>query len=159
MKRLHDRITSADKISTVTLRYHQLLFHKASERDGSAKCDAFQTTNHHHRIHGVLFEIASTDKKTLDHYEGLGNGYETKYVNVELPDGSQLEAFTYFATHIDSSLKPFDWYKEHVLVGARENELPIEYIESIKSVECIIDTDTSRRTRELAIYNKVINQY
>lgn len=151
-KRLQYRISSSQKIATAILKCHQLRFHKASMRDGSAKADAFETENHLHQIHGVLFKIAPMYRSTLDNYEGVGKGYEVKNVFVELPNGAQEQAFTYYATHIDPSLKPFDWYKEHVLVGARENALPTEYINIIESIECIYDADSTRKSKELAIY-------
>jgi len=69
-----------------------------------------------------------------------------------LNDGSTIEAFTYYATNIDPELKPLDWYREHVLRGARENELPIEYIHSIEILEFDEDSDAERRDKELSIY-------
>jgi hypothetical protein len=63
-----------------------------------------------------------------------------------------LEAFTYYATNIDPDLKPLDWYKEHVIRGARENELPIEYIRTIEAVDFVEDSDVERHDEELSIY-------
>lgn len=37
---------------------------------------------------------------------GVGYGYEVKTVGLECETGS-LEAFAYYATHIDAGLKPF----------------------------------------------------
>lgn len=85
--------------------------------------------------------------------EGLGNGYEEKTVVVIMPGGSVLEAQTsYYATHIDASLKPYHWYKEHVLRGARENGLPAPYLQIIESLESVADPNPERHALELAIY-------
>ncbi len=67
--------------------------------------------------------------------EGLGYGYQVKDVLIKLHDGSLIKAFTYCATHINLALRPFDWYKEHVLTGARENGLPEDYIGMIEAIE------------------------
>ena len=58
----------------------------------------------------------------------------------------------YYATDIDPSLRPYHWYKRHVLIGARENNLPAEYIEHIEAIEAIDDPDKQRCSREIAIY-------
>ena len=66
------------------------------------------------------------------------------------PSG-KVSALMYFATKVDSSLKPYCWYKEHVLVGALESPAA-KYIAQIEAVETIDDPDVSRCERELAIY-------
>jgi len=123
-----------------------------SGKDESAKCNAHHTGNSEDYVIGVLYDIHPDDKPALDKFEGLGSGYEMKNVLIKVDDGSLFEAFTYYATHVDNSLKPFDWYREHVLIGARENALPQDYIEAIQSIEFIEDNDTERRARELSIY-------
>lgn len=152
IKRLLARVPSARKIGTGTLEKHELRFHKKSGKDGSAKCDAHETGDPQHRLHGVVFHISPDEKPNLDWHEGLGKGYETKQVTIVLADGSSIEAYTYYATDIDPGLKPLCWYREHVLRGARENELPAEHIRSIEIVAFDEDTDTERRERELSIY-------
>lgn len=134
------------------LERHELKFHKASIKDGSAKCDASNTGHHEHFIYGVLFNIAEHDKPVLDRYEGLGHGYEKKDVIIKLSNGTVVEAYTYYAINIDPTLKPLDWYKEHVLRGAYENKLPEIYIRAIEEIQHYEDTDIDRRNRELSIY-------
>ena len=153
IRRLRDRTPLARRIGTGTLEKHQLVFHKHG-RDNSAKCDAHQTGDPNHFVVGVLYEIHPEEKPILDKVEGLGSGYEIKDVLVRLDNGSQVEAFTYYATHINSDLKPFDWYREHVLVGARENALPEEYIQAIEAIDFIGDNDAKRFTKEMSIYKK-----
>ena len=87
-----------------------------------------------------------------------GAGYEQKDVLIEMADGTAVRAFCYCATAIDPGLKPFDWYKEHVLMGARENNLPEVNILGIKSIEAVWYSDTIRRECELSIYRKIPDQ-
>ena len=101
----------------------------------------------------MVFEILISDKHILDQYEGLGNGYEEKTVSIILPDGEAIEAATYYATHIDASLKPYHWYKEHVLRGAREHALPSEHIAAIEAIPSIADPDQDKHVKELSIYS------
>ncbi|PUB91560.1 MAG: hypothetical protein DBP01_01735, partial [gamma proteobacterium symbiont of Ctena orbiculata] len=41
-------------------------------------------------------------------------------------------AYTYYATFIDRTLKPYQWYKHHVLTGALEYGLPAPYIDRLR---------------------------
>ncbi len=148
-RRLTDRVQSAKFISVAMLYGHKLKFHKKSIC-GSAKCDAFSTDDSNDVMYGVVFEIASSEKKALDKKEGLRSGYEEKHVTVISTSGEEYEAVTYYATNIDDSLKPCDWYKEHVLRGAQEHGLPDEYIEEIKAVDSIPDPDNY--DKEMQVY-------
>lgn len=139
LARLRDRAASARFHSTAILPAHRLKFQKIGKG------------NSEDRVIGVVYEIADTDKPTLDRHEGLGSGYAEKKVEV-ITDTGTIPASAYFATVIDDSLKPFHWYKQHVLVGARENHLPADYIAQIEEVESIDDPDAARHARELAIY-------
>lgn len=49
-------------------------------------------------------------------------------------------------------MKPYHWYKQHVIIGAEEFGLPGEYIESIRNTTSIADTLADRHARELSIY-------
>lgn len=152
--RIRRRIASASVVSTACLHEHSLRFHKKSV-DGSAKCDILHTHDPDDIVHGVLFKIESRDKRILDGYEGLGKGYEEKQVSIHLPDGQVLVASTYYATHIDASLQPYHWYKEHVLRGAREHALPAWHIAAIEAVESIDDPSAANHAAELSIYREL----
>lgn len=149
-RRLNARISNIAKLGVATLTHHELRFHKVSDKDGSGKCDIFETNNPEHQVIGVIYKIDPQEKGTLDIYEGIG--YEIKQVTVEM-NGVVLSAFAYYATQINQELKPLHWYKEHVLRGARENELPGHYISKIEMVESIEDPDKTRHMRELEIYS------
>jgi hypothetical protein len=150
--RLGARISAVRKVAVGVLDEHQLRFHKVSHTDGSAKCDAFKTGDAGHFVLGAVFDVTQADRLSLDRYEGLHCGYEARDIRVRLEDGSMLAAFTYCATLIDPALRPFDWYLEHVLRGAREHGFPHAYIQGIEAIECITDPDATRCARELALY-------
>jgi len=154
-RRLQARVLSARKLAVGLLPAHELMFHKIG-KDGSAKCDIRvcedRRDNREVYVYGVVFEIDPAHKRALDRIEGLGDGYEEKTVTIVLPNGSSVTAFTYFATHTDASLRPLDWYRDHVLIGARENGLPADYIRAIELQATREDPDRQRRENELAIY-------
>lgn len=150
-KRLCERVPSAEFLAVSTLSMHELKFHKSS-KDGSGKCDAYETGDLSTFVIGVVFDISETEKPTLDKKEGLGSGYEEKIVVVTSSMGESFEATTYYATNIDSSRKPYHWYKEHVLRGAKENGLPDHYVKSIATIESVADPKSERHEEELKIY-------
>ena len=151
-KRLKSRIGSAKMIGIGILHNHHLEFHKISSKDQSGKCDVVASESN--IVYGVLFEIDKEQKTKLDEREGLGKGYAEKTVAVELIESGEIIcAVTYYATKIDPKLKPYTWYKEHVLTGATEAKLPASYIARIKDVEAHKDPDKKRETEQLAIYS------
>jgi len=152
LARLKQRTPSAKRCGSFKLLAHSLRFHKVGQ-DKSGKCDAFYTANQSDYILGALFEIDEADKRHLDKAEGLGFGYDEKQVTVLDSQNQIISAFLYIATHIDAELKPYSWYKNHVLIGALESNLTKEYIEQIKSVKSFEDLDKNRNALQRAIHN------
>lgn len=153
VRRLQQRVPSARVLHVATLRGHRLVFHKAG-RDGSAKCDAELTARDSDAVRGVIYRMDLRHKVLLDKAEGLGRGYEQKTVALRLIDGTESKAITYYATHIEATLRPYAWYVEHVLRGAQEHYLPAEYLAAITAVPTVDDTDPRRHACELAIYRR-----
>lgn len=148
-RRLVARVPSATVVSVAELRGHRLAFHKIG-KDGSAKCDAASTSDPHDIVYGVVFFIPLSEKAMLDKIECLGRGYEEKEIGLLSETGVAFQTVTYYATNIDASLKPRDWYVEHVLRGAREHRLPTDYISRIEAIESIPDPENYKT--EMAIY-------
>lgn len=147
LARLSARVPSAKRLGTYTLCQHTLKFHKLSH-DGSGKCDAYYTQNNNDKVIGALFDICESEKPYLDKVEGLGIGYNEKTVLVEDQFGNKEQATTYYALKIDSRSIPYCWYKNHVLVGARESALPESYIALIEEVAFVADSDAARTKKE-----------
>ena len=149
--RLQERVPSAKRLEIVTLRNHQLRFNMGAD-DGSGKCDSFQTNNSKDIVIGALFEINKNEKYILDTAESLGYGYDEKLVFVENYSGEVFEALIYCAIKIDSLSKPYSWYINHVIIGAKETKVPTEYLAVIESIECIDDPDINRDAKQRAMY-------
>ena len=142
------RVPSAIPLATAYLSGHNLTFDKRS-RDGSGKCDAEATGVPGDRVYGVVYEIDAAEKPCLDRAEGLGKGYAEKTETVTSGSGP-LCSLVYFATDKDRALKPYHWYKNFVVAGAREHSLPSDYIALLEKVESREDPDTARNAREEA---------
>ena len=150
-RRLLARTASARIHSIATLHEHELKFHKVS-LDGSGKCDVVPCAQKQSQVHGVVYQIASSDITRLDTYEGLGKGYDKKFLTVTSQSNQALQVMLYSAIHTDPLMQPYHWYKQHVLIGAKENNLPRPYIQHIEQIESITDLDTNRHQKELKIY-------
>ncbi len=154
--RLQERVPSAKKLEIVTLTNHQLRFNMNCD-DGSGKCDAFQTNNIKDTVIGALFEIDKNEKDVLDRAESLGFGYDEKSVCVQNYSGEVFKALTYYAIKIDASLKPYSWYLNHVIIGAKETKLPTDYLAVIESIECVEDPDKNRDAKQRAMYSLLLH--
>lgn len=147
--RIQERCPSARPIGIAQLAGFKLGWHKRSA-DGSGKCNIVRTDPDKTSIWGVLFEILRSEKRDLDRAEGLGYGYDQ--LEVEVAHQSViLRAQTYVATDIDDTLRPYTWYKALVVAGAREQKLPLEYLEELENVEATVDPDPGRHRRNLQI--------
>ena len=151
--RLKMRVSSAEPLGIATLQDHRLMFHKIG-KDGSAKCDAWRTGESRDSVHGVLFLLERDQLAVLDHIEGTGAGYERCSVVVADSSGRTMRAETYRATRIDPALRPYTWYREHVLRGALAAGLRHDYVAAIRAVPAEPDPDRQRHAREMAIYRE-----
>lgn len=151
--RLHARCPSIVNLGVARLDQHRLSFTKPGG-DASGKCGIAETTNGDFVL-GVLYGMSPEDKVVLDVIEGVGHGYEARPIRVSpQPSAEQcahVECFTYYPTLEDHDLLPFDWYKQFVLQGARENSFPEEYLASILAVAEVMDHDDDRRRQNMAI--------
>ncbi|WP_108650227.1 gamma-glutamylcyclotransferase [Dongshaea marina] len=149
--RLRARLPDATPIETYQLSKHRLCFHKVGQ-DGSGKCDIQYTGQAEDYVLGVLYELNPDDKKELDQIEGLGKGYAEKEVELSSMTGQHCTAWSYYAIQTKPGLKPFSWYKQHVLFGAEQAGLPASYIQMIELVPATEDPDNDRAAVQLAVY-------
>ena len=151
LKRIQHRVPSAKRLGLVKLVGHQLCFHK-NGTDGSGKCDAFETQEPSNFVWGALFEIDAKEKPYLDKVEGVGSGYEIKDVTLLDSANNEHKAYMYYATDIVSELKPYPWYLNHVVTGAKEIGVPHDYLADLVNVPVMPDTNEHRAKTELAIH-------
>ena len=134
LSRMLARLPAAKVVGVASLPGFKLCFHKVGQ-DASAKCDIVTSPIPSDCVHGVVYEIFAEDKPLLDAFEGVGNGYETMTVQPFLHRSQRhVETLTYYATHLDPGLLPFDWYRALVLAGAIEQGLPHSYCSHLTKV-------------------------
>ena len=120
--RLRERAPSARALGAARLEGFRLCLDKLAS-DGSGKVNLAQdpTTS----VWGVVFQIERADLATLDRFEP---GYSQISVSVQLRGGGLLEAQTYLCEQRTPGLRAQPWYHALILSGAREHDLPAEWI-------------------------------
>jgi gamma-glutamylcyclotransferase len=155
------RAPSASCIGVGMLRGYQLRFQKKG-KDGSAKCNALETGNLDDVVYGVVFLVAEREMLLLDKEEDIERGgYSRKEVNIEmLNDFRKLMVACYFANQnfIDNNILPFEWYKALVVAGAKEHNLPEEYIQVLSQYPGVYDSDKERAKKALELLGSQYSQ-
>ena len=149
--RIEERLGRVERRGPASVPGWRLAFHKWS-RDGSGKCDAVFTGNPADRLWGALDRLSDHQMTTLDRLE---LGYDRRAVEVSC-EGRIETAMLYVArdARIDPRLRPYRWYKDFVLAGARELGLPPEYIACIEEVTPLPDPCPGRAERNRAILTR-----
>ena len=86
---------------------------------------------------GVLYRCSPQTLERLDEWEGVKGGhYRRAPVAVQPRGGASQEAVTYIAGErfITKPRKPSAGYLARILDGAREHDLPIDYINTIDRI-------------------------
>ncbi|AJY44714.1 gamma-glutamylcyclotransferase family protein [Martelella endophytica] len=152
-ERLEARCPSAIVIGAARLAGYGLRFTKLSDRDMSAKATIAPAVEE--RVFGVLYEIDLAELADLDRAEGAPKGYRRVELDgfERLSDRARQPAITYVEQpdHHDPKLRPYDWYLALVLAGARQNDLPADYIDGIAAQAFAVDPDPERKTRNEAL--------
>ena len=152
--RLRERVPSAELLDVVELRSYRLAFQKRGQ-DGSSKCNLTLTGEASDGVHGAIYQIDSAHKPILDRFEG--NGYHDSQLTVEF-DGQEYSCLTYLArpSYIENCLKPFHWYKELIVLGAKHLRFPNAYVRSIESIESVEDPDQESRMQHQKLIERIL---
>lgn len=147
--RLTERTSSARLLGTACLPHWSLRFHKRGD-DGSGKCSIVAGGN---GVHFAVFEIGAEDKLVLDKIEGLGNGYAE--ISLSIPGFGRCASYVAEDSFIDDSRRPYDWYKELVMAGAKFHGFRDHYLKEIEQMQALRDPDSARRADQFALVERV----
>jgi gamma-glutamylcyclotransferase len=150
-RRLRERIGEVELAGVVELPGWQLCFDKRGA-DGSAKANLRPVPGSDHVVWAAVYGVEPRQLPALDRFEGCGGGYETFRFDVQL-SGRWQPALAYLTpSHwTTEAMRPFDWYRELIVAGARYLELPSDYIGYIADHPVSIDPDRQRRQHRMAL--------
>ncbi|HTT85187.1 MAG TPA: gamma-glutamylcyclotransferase family protein [Rhizomicrobium sp.] len=148
--RLNARCPSARAIGVAVARDHRLCCWKRS-RDSSGKATLVHAPAHD--SYGVLFEVDEGDIVHLDIAEGTDYERLEDFMVLTHPELRFSRAITYIALPyaIDNKLCPYNWYKELILAGASEHNLPASYIMELCLIKALPDPWLDRPARNEAL--------
>jgi gamma-glutamylcyclotransferase len=90
--------------------------------------------------HGVLHLISAEELAILDRTEGVHNNYYARAaVAVVDRDERSVEAWTYISSRGVAGRKPSARYLSLLLEGAREHDLPAEYVRALEALDIAVD--------------------
>lgn len=144
--RLRKRVPSALQLGTSFLPGYGLSFNKLSWKDGSGKCNVVTGGS---GVHLAIFRIAESERSLLDGFEGLGKGYD--HFPIEAEGFGSCSSYIAAPDATDESLRPFDWYRQMVLLGCTFNQFPTAYCRRVELASAIEDLDKVRARREWRI--------
>lgn len=152
LNRLSQRVPSAVKASNAFLPGYKLVCNKVSQ-DGSAKANIVKSDVPGEMFWGVLFNIDAKEKPLLDKAEGLGLGYNEGTLTFfdQLSISYSAQVYIADSNSINNRLLPFDWYKEFIITGGIQNQLPADYISQLQSIPCVPDPYEKRRIKNYSI--------
>lgn len=127
-QRFMRRIESAKAIEIAYLKDRKVLFNKQGV-DGSGKANLIDAPGE--VTWGVLYEIENKDLIKLDRIEG---GYERTSVQVWRISGEEVSVVSYISKNLTDDPAAYDWYKDLLIKGAREHNLPQEYIDYLEQL-------------------------
>ena len=137
LSRIQKRCPSAVAISIACIRKYSLRFHKLGA-DGSAKADMYWTGNVKDTVYGVIYSIAQKDVVSLDAAEGQGVHYKRKRCVVTMQTSQASKVQVYVAIEVSTKvIHPHDWYLRHIVIGAKENKLPTDYIRQLEAISTL----------------------
>lgn len=129
---LREVAPSAEPVTTAVLPNFHLEFRMFSEKLQGGISTILPKPGH--LVHGVLFSITVEDYKTLDVRESVLKGLYVRNTYLVLDrDGIWTPAELFTIVTPQGPFEPAGVYIDDMLEGAREHNLPAEYLQEIES--------------------------
>jgi gamma-glutamylcyclotransferase (GGCT)/AIG2-like uncharacterized protein YtfP len=131
LRRFRRRCPGANVLGRARLPDYQLAFTRYSRAEKGGVADIVPEPGA--EVWGALYEIDASCFAPLDDYEGAPRAYRRETLRVVDDAGTEREAFVYIANKT-GEFAPSRAYLSQITRGAREHELPEEYVRTLESV-------------------------
>lgn len=119
-------------IAAARLPHYRLDFTRYSRKRKGGAADVVPTKGQ--EVWGVLYELDAGDLAALDRKEGVPNAYTRAYVDVAPVSGETARALIYTVVNKAASQPPSREYLGIMLRGARERDLPADYVRMLAEI-------------------------
>jgi|SRR6267143_6687238 len=126
------RCPSARLMGTGCLNGYRLGFTRRSVKWGGGVADLLPEPGAH--VWGALYELSAEEFERLDFYEGVPAAYKRELVELVDMSGVRWSAWAYFVVQKSPHVTPTHAYMRTILDGAREVDLPADYLEFLQGV-------------------------
>ena len=99
--------------------------------DGSAKANIQPAPAD--SVWGVVYRMPRNQLPRLDAFEGGYERIRVEVVELAHPSG-RIHCETYFSDRLLERSAVYDWYKRRMVVGARENALPEDWVAMLEAL-------------------------
>jgi len=137
--RLCSHVCSAKVVGLAKLLDKRMVCNKKGA-DGSGKANLTESLGA--VVWGVLYEVESAELDKLDRAEG---GYQRMSTQALTEGDNPVKVEIYVSEKLTADPTPYDWYKELILRGAREHELPTAYLQYLEQLPSKPDPKKQRR--------------
>ena len=127
-ERLRSHVCCARAIGRAKLLNQRMVCNKKGE-DGSGKANLIESPGD--VVWGVLYEVDSAELHKLDRAEG---GYNRMSTQSMTEGDNPIDVDVYVSTKLTADPIPYTWYKDIILCGAREHELPTGYLQYLEQL-------------------------
>ncbi len=133
-RRLEERVGSVNFIEICLLHGWRWVMNKPGRRDGTAKANLIKDNGS--KTWGVVFQVTIDQIVTLDSIE---EGYDRiQQVACNKHGGQEYEVEVFVSTVKPvKDQRPTEEYRSYILEGAREHNLPKEFIAEIENLETL----------------------
>lgn len=129
-KQMKRRCKEAQFLCRAYLEGYKFVYDGYSSSREGAVANVIPTDNKNDKVWGGLWLITEEDLKSLDNYEGYPLVYQRKKVVVKNDKGEEFEAWVYLRDPQRPG-KPSKGYLKVILEGAKDCNLPEDYIQKI----------------------------
>jgi len=114
---------------------HSLVFPRYFPPRKTGLASIVRSLERQDEVWGVTIDVSGQDLSRLDHYKGIPNRYHRRNIYVQDRGGLKYAAFTYAVSVPEKEpSRPSTELKELMLAGARERNLPANYIAFLESL-------------------------
>ncbi|MCP4726544.1 MAG: gamma-glutamylcyclotransferase [bacterium] len=122
---MNERCPGCKFLKRVFLKDYEFVYDGNSKKQAGSVGNIVKSENS--KVYGGLYEITEVNLKALDRYEGYPINYDRMEIEVVDDENNSYKAIVYLRKWKRKG-KPSPLYRKVVIMGARDCELPEDYI-------------------------------
>lgn len=138
-KQITERVPSARRNAIGYIKGYKLVFNRMGTIHKGGVASVVHTGNEKDEVYGVIWQISELELAKLDDIEDR-TAYERKTMTVIGAEGeAAFDCQVYIAFPQRGTFLPTPDYKDLIVKGATENNLPATYVEQLRAIQTVFD--------------------